>query len=256
MDRPSGPTALGLEESLEPDSSPQLSLVVPVYNELEILGALHERVAASLDALGRTWELLLVDDGSSDGSGPRMDEIAAEDPRVRILHFEHNCGQSAALVAGFQASRGDLVAMIDADLQTYPEDLGLLIDELERQGVEAAVGIRAERHDSMWKRISSLVANGVRNRLTREEIADTGCPLKVFRGEVIRALQPVFNGAHRFLPTLLRLQGATVVQIPVRHTHRTTGRSKYGTLDRAFRGLRDALGVRWLQDRAIRWRLK
>ncbi len=210
----------------------------------------------SLDALGRRWELILVDDGSSDGSGERLDQLAAADPRLRVLHFVSNAGQSAALAAGFAASRGELVAIIDADLQTYPEDLGLLVAELETRAVAAVVGIRAERHDSLVKRLSSVVANGVRNRLTREAIADTGCPLKVFRGEVARGLRPVFNGMHRFLPTLVRMGGGVVLEMPVRHTRRTTGKSKYGTLDRAFRGLRDALGVRWLQDRSVHWRLR
>jgi glycosyltransferase involved in cell wall biosynthesis len=240
---------------MAPERPVRLSVVVPVYNELETLDELVERVRAVVEGLFESWELILVDDGSDDGSAERLDRLAGADGRLSVLHFEYNCGQSAALAAGFRASRGELVAILDADLQTYPEDLPLLLSKLQAEGVDAVVGVRAERRDSCWKRFSSWFANGVRNRLTREDIVDTGCPLKLFRGEAIRSLRP-WKGMHRFLPTLLKMEGFSVVQTPVRHTHRRAGVSKYGTLDRAFRGLRDALGVRWLQDRALKWRLR
>jgi dolichol-phosphate mannosyltransferase len=238
----------------QPDA-PILSVVVPVYNELDGVPPLLGRLTATLETMGLTWELLLVDDGSTDGTADALDRAAAADPRLRVLHFVSNCGQSAALDAGFRHARGRYVALIDADLQTFPEDLPGLLAPVARGEVDAVVGIRAARHDSGWKRFSSRFANGVRNRLTREDVADTGCPLKVFRGEAIRAVR-MFNGAHRFLPTLLRLEGFTVRQVPVRHAPRQVGRSKYGTWDRAFRALRDALGVRWLQDRHPRWQLR
>jgi hypothetical protein len=126
---------------------------------------------------------------------------------------------------------------------------------LAEEEVDAVVGIRVERHDSGWKRFSSRFANSVRNLLTREEITDTGCPIKVFRAEAIASV-PRFDGMHRFLPTLLRMEGFQVRQVEVRHTARTAGRSKYGTWNRAVRGLRDALGVRWMQDRHLRWKLR
>ncbi|MCU0305098.1 MAG: glycosyltransferase family 2 protein [Thermoanaerobaculales bacterium] len=234
---------------------PGLSVVVPVFNEIGCLEPLLERVRAGLDAAGFDWELVLVDDGSDDGSGERLDELAGTEGRLRVLHFERNCGQSSALDAGFRHARGRLVAILDADLQTYPEDLPGLVEVLEREGVDAVVGIRAERHDTGWKRFSSRFANGVRNRLTRENIVDTGCPIKVFRAEAVRSIK-MFTGMHRFLPTLLRMEGCSVIQVPVRHAPRLAGRSKYGTLDRAFSGLRDALAVRWMQDRAMRWKLR
>ncbi len=246
-------TLSGMEPVTEP--APELSVVVPVYNEIGNLAALVERVRASLDATPWRWELLAVDDGSTDGSGERLDELAAAEPRLKVLHFAANCGQSAALDAGFRHARGRLVAILDADLQTYPEDLPQLIARLETEGVDAVVGIRAERRDSGWKRFSSRFANGVRNRLTREDIEDTGCPIKVFRAEAIRRVK-MFKGMHRFLPTLLRMEGCTVTQVPVRHAERTAGKSKYGTWDRAFSGLRDALAVRWMQDRGMRWKLR
>lgn len=237
------------------DRTVDLTVVVPVYNEIANIEPLVERVRETLDGIGLSWELIAVDDGSVDGSGEKLDEVADVEPRVRVLHFVANCGQSAGLDAGFKNARGDLVALLDADLQTFPEDLPLLLDLLEAEGVDAVVGIRAERQDTGWKRFSSRFANGVRNRLTREDIQDTGCPIKVFRAEAIRSVK-IFTGMHRFLPTLLRMEGYSVRQVPVRHADRVAGESKYGTLDRAFSGLRDALAVRWMQDRRMKWKLR
>jgi glycosyltransferase involved in cell wall biosynthesis len=233
----------------------ELSVVVPVFNELANLAPLVERVRTTLDGLALSWELVAVDDASSDGSAERLGEMAASEPRLKVLCFSHHAGQSAALVAGFQHARGRWIAVTDADLQTYPEDLPRLLELVEREGVDAAVGVREQRQDSGWKRLSSRFANWVRNRLTREDIVDTGCPLKLMRAEAIACIIP-FDGMHRFLPTLLSMGGFTVRQVPVRHAPRTAGKSHYGTWDRAVRGLRDALGVRWLQDRRLRWKLR
>ncbi len=233
----------------------ELSVVVPVYNEIGCLEPLTERVRGALDSAGTDWELVLVDDGSTDGSGEKMDELAAANPRIRVLHFEANCGQTAGLDAGFRSAEGRYIALLDADLQTFPEDLPQLLHTLKDEGLDAVVGIRADRKDTGWRKFSSWFANGVRNRLTREDILDTGCPIKVFRAEAIRSLK-LFTGMHRFLPTLLRMEGFSVRQVPVRHASRLTGSSKYGTLDRAFSGLRDALAVRWMQDRSMKWKLR
>ena len=230
-------------------------MVVPVYNEIGGLDTLVERVRGALDGAGLDWELVLVDDGSTDGSSEKMDALAIADGRIRVLHFVSNCGQTAALDAGFKNAHGRHISLLDADLQTYPEDLPELLEILKAEDLDAVVGIRADRKDTGWKKFSSWFANGVRNRLTREDIADTGCPIKVFRADAVRTLK-LFTGMHRFLPTLLRMEGFTVRQTPVRHASRVTGSSKYGTLDRAFSGLRDALAVRWMQDRAMRWKIK
>lgn len=236
-----------------PVSEPAFSVVVPVHNERENLKPLVEAVVPVMESLGQPFELLLVDDGSTDGSSELADQLAVQDPRIRVLHFEKNCGQSAALAAGFAHARGKVIVTLDADLQNDPQDIPALLPFLA--DYDAVVGIRQVRHDSAWKRFSSRFANAVRNWLTRENIRDTGCPLKVFRAEAIKKVR-MWNGAHRFLPTLLKLEGFTVTQVPVRHRARHAGKSHYGTWDRAFRGLRDALGVRWLQDRAIAWRIK
>lgn len=233
-----------------------LSVVVPVFNELESLRPLVEQVKESLDAgLNLPWELVLIDDFSDDGSGDLMDALAEEFSELRVLHLAGKSGQSAALEAGFRHSRGDLIALLDADLQTHPGDLPMMIDILDNQGVDAVIGIRAERHDSAWKKFSSRFANGIRNWLTDEDISDTGCPIKVFRREAILSVC-LFDGAHRFVPTLLKMNGFSVHQVPVRHTQRQWGSSKYGTLDRAFRGLHDALGVRWAQKRNLNWKIR
>jgi len=231
----------------------EFSLVAPVYNECENVRELVARSLAAMAALGGTFEVVLVDDGSDDGSAELLDELAAAEPQLCVLHFERNCGQSAAFDAGFHQARGRVVVTIDADLQADPADIAKLLPDLER--FDAVVGVRTDRHDTVWRRFSSWFANGVRNRLTREDIVDTGCPLKAFRAEAIKSVR-MWRGSHRFLPTLLRMGGYTVTQIPVPHHPRTAGRSKYGTLDRALRGLRDALGVRWLQDRNLDWRLR
>lgn len=233
----------------------ELSVVVPVYNEIGCLDSLVERVRVALDSAAVDWELVLVDDGSTDGSGEKMDELAAADERIRALHFVANCGQTSGLDAGFRHARGRYIGLLDADLQTYPEDLPHLLHTLRDEGLDSVVGIRADRRDTGWRKFSSWFANGVRNRLTREDIIDTGCPIKVFRAEAIRSVK-LFTGMHRFLPTLLRMEGFSVRQVPVRHASRLTGSSKYGTLDRAFSGLRDALAVRWMQDRSMRWKLR
>lgn len=233
----------------------EFSVVVPVYNEIGCLEPLVERVRGALDSGGVDWELVLVDDGSTDGSGEKMDELSTADNRIRVLHFEANRGQTSGLDAGFRHARGRTIGLLDADLQTFPEDLPQLLHILQEENLDAVVGIRADRKDTGWRKFSSWFANGVRNKLTRENIVDTGCPIKVFRAEAIRSVK-LFTGMHRFLPTLLRMEGYSVRQVPVRHASRLTGSSKYGTLDRAFSGLRDALGVRWMQDRSMRWKLK
>lgn len=231
----------------------EVSVVVPVFDERENLQPLMAALIPVLEGLGRSFEVILVDDGSRDGSSELMDELARSDERVRALHFDRNQGQSAALDCGFQHASGSIIVTLDADLQVDPADIPRLVELLGDNG--AVVGIRQRRRDTWWRRFSSRFANGVRNRLTREEVEDTGCPLKVLRAEAVGKI-PRFNGMHRFLPTLVRLEGFAVVQVPVRHRPRRAGTSKYGTWDRAFRGLRDTLGVRWLQDRHFDWRLR
>lgn len=234
-------------------SEPQISVIVPVRDEKDNLAPLLAELLEVLGGLQRACEVILVDDGCRDGSAEVMDKLAASDPRVLALHFDRHYGQSAALLCGLRHARGEAIVILDADRQADPRDIPKLLELLPGHG--AVTGIRTHRHDSWWRRITSRFANRVRNFLTREGIVDTGCPIKVFAAAALRDL-PAFDGMHRFLPTLVRLAGHAVVQTDVRHRRRLAGRSKYGTWDRAFRGLRDALGVRWLQDRHVRWQLQ
>ena len=228
---------------------PRLSLIAPVYNEVDNLERLATQVREALEP-GIDYELLLVDDGSTDGSGRGIEELAAADPRVRGIFLERNCGQSAATAAGIRLSRGELVATIDADLQNDPKDLPAMVELLDREGVDSVVGYRMKRRDTLVRRLSSRLANGVRNWISRDSIRDTGCSLKVFRAEAVRSL-PFFNGVHRFLPTLLRYHGFVVLEHPVDHHPRVAGVSKYGVRNRALRAFLDLLAVRWMRSRIV-----
>jgi glycosyltransferase involved in cell wall biosynthesis len=227
-----------------------LSLVVPAHDERGNLVALHRRVREVLEE--RDWELVLVDDGSHDGSPEVMRCLVEEDPRVHAVLLEQRHGQTTALCAGVLASRGEVVATLDADLQNDPADLPAMLALLDEW--DAVVGFRRERRDSAWRRVSSRLANAVRNALSGDRIVDTGCSLKVFRRDALLSV-PWFEGMHRFLPTLLRYQGFRVLEHPVSHRAREWGRSKYGTFDRALRALHDLLAVRWMRSRMIRARL-
>jgi len=237
-----------LRPNVEP--RPELSLVAPVYDEEQNLEPLYEQVAAAL--AGRSFELVLVDDGSRDGSAAIIRALHERDPRVRGVFFTRNRGQTAAMAAWMPAAiaaAGELIATLDADLQNDPADIPRLVAALGAH--DAAVGYRMQRHDSWVRRLSSRIANGVRNRLTGDQIRDTGCSLKVFRADAVRAL-PFFEGMHRFLPTLLRMHGFSVVEVGVSHHPRIAGQSKYGIRNRALRALRDTFAVRWMRSRLIR----
>src|SRR2546425_8320119 len=230
-----------------------LSLVVPVYNECDSLPVLVEEVARAL--AGRSYEIVAVDDGSTDGSLDVLKALKRDHPELHIVAFAANAGQTAAFAAGFRAARGRVTVTLDADLQNDPADIPALLDELERSGAAAVVGYRVDRRDSGWKRLQSRIANGVRNRLNRETIRDTGCSLKAFRADAAREL-PVVNGMHRLLPTLIQMRGGQVTEVPVHHRSRRFGRTKYGMWNRVFRALIDALAVRWMQRRALRYRVR
>ena len=230
-----------------------LSVVVPVYNERDSLPVLVEEIGRAL--AGRRYEIVAVDDGSTDGSLEALKALKRDHPELHIVAFAANAGQTAAFAAGFRAARGAVIVTLDADLQNDPADIPALLAALAASGATAVAGYRAARHDSPWKRLQSRNANGVRNRLNGETIRDTGCSLKAFRADAVRAL-PLFTGMHRFLPTLIKLYGGTVAEVPVRHRPRRFGRSKYGMWNRVFRSLADALAVRWMQRRVLRYRVR
>jgi len=225
-----------------------LSVVAPVYNELENLDRLVEELLEALEPEGFATEIILVDDGSSDGSSQKIAELAAKCRGVRGLHFKDNRGQTAAFDAGFKAARGRWIVTIDADLQNDPRDIPRLLGALDHS--DAAVGFRQVREDGWLRRISSRIANAVRNRLSGDDIIDTGCSLKAFRRECLVSLK-LFAGMHRFLPTLVQMEGYRVTQLPVNHRPRAKGQSKYGVWNRVFRSLNDLLAVRWMKKRRL-----
>ncbi|MCZ6747381.1 MAG: glycosyltransferase family 2 protein [Acidobacteria bacterium] len=225
-----------------------VSVVVPAYNERPNLATLHREIDRVMAATGVPWELILVDDASDDGSASVFLDLAAADPHVRVVTLAVRTGQSGALLAGFAAARGDVVVTLDADLQNDPADIPRLLAALPGHG--AAVGWRRNRRDTWVRRMSSRIANGVRNAVTRETVTDTGCSLKAMRRHLLRHL-PHSRGVHRFLPTLIRLEGATVVELPVGHRQRHAGTSKYGIGNRLLVGLGDLLMIRWLQKRRV-----
>ena len=227
---------------------PDLSIVVPVFEERDNLEPLVDEILEVLSPTGLAAEIVLVNDGSRDGSAERIAELARSRPAVRGLHFRENRGQSAAFDAGFKAARGRIVVTLDADLQNDPRDIPALVESLRDH--DAAVGYRSIRNDSWLRRVSSFIANTVRNRLSGDDIIDTGCSLKAFRAEALVGLK-LYTGMHRFLPTLLRIEGRRVVQIPVGHRPRRSGRSKYGVWNRVFRSFADLLAVRWMKKRRL-----
>ena len=237
------------EPRVEPsDASPEVSLVIPVYNEEENVPLLHAELHGVLDPLAMEYEILWIDDGSTDGSAARLASLAAADPRSRVVRLARNSGQSAALAAGFWQALAPVVVTLDSDLQNDPADIPALLAALE--GCDAVSGVRQNRRDSWLRLVSSRIANAVRNWATDEHITDVGCSLKAYRAEYLRHL-PMFNGMHRFLPTLVRWNGARVRELPVRHRPRIHGRAKYGIGNRLFRALADLMAVRWMRTRWI-----
>src|SRR5262245_20203554 len=242
-----GPLAVQ-PEAAEEIGDRMISVVAPVFNERENLGALVDELLSVLRADVRPFEIVLVDDGSTDGSSGLIDTLASKHPEVRGLHFRSNAGQSAAFDAGFKAARGDIVVTIDADLQNDPKDIPKLLAALD--GHDAAVGYRVNRNDTTVRRLSSKIANSVRNCVSGDDIIDTGCSLKAFRAEALREIK-LWTGMHRFLPTLMRIEGRSVVQVPVAHRPRLKGTSKYGVWNRVFRSSADLLAVRWMKSRHL-----
>jgi dolichol-phosphate mannosyltransferase len=234
-------------------TSPALTVVIPAYNEEANVESCHEELVSVLEAHGQVFEIVFVDDGSTDGTADALRRLARVDPRVRILRLRRNAGQSAALDAGFRAARGAVVVTMDADLQNDPHDIPKLLAALP--GHDAVCGWRVDRRDPWTKRIASRVANVVRNRVTRDGVHDTGCSLKVFRREALQRLH-LYRGMHRFLPALLQIEGLNVAEVPVSHRPRRAGVSKYGNWQRLWTGLADLWAVRWMARRRLRYEVE
>jgi glycosyltransferase involved in cell wall biosynthesis len=229
-----------------------LSVVIPVYNEEENLPPLWAELRAVLEALGLRAEVIFVDDGSRDRSAEIIRGLREVDPRVRLVRLKTNAGETAATDAGFKAARGRWVVVMDADLQNDPRDIPALLGHLDRWDAACGWRVRRGEGDGPVRRASSRVANWVRNRLSDETIQDSGCTFRAFRRECLRELT-LYRGFHRFVPTLLRMRGYRVVEVPVHHRPRRFGQSKYGVWNRAFVALADLLVVRWMKSRLLRY---
>jgi len=232
-------------------ASPDVALVAPVYNEEEGIEEFVREADRELAKLGRSYELICIDDGSRDRSQEILLRLKQDFPNLRVIALQGNHGQSAAFDAGIQCARAEIVVLIDADMQNDPADIGKLIDALEKHDAACAAGCRANRKDTRMRKLQSKIANTVRIWITKDPVKDTGCSLKAFRAEVLKRCT-LYKGMHRFFTTLIRMEGGTVVEVDVNHRPRTQGVPKYGSgLGRTFTALRDAWAVRWMQKRYL-----
>jgi glycosyltransferase involved in cell wall biosynthesis len=229
-----------------------ISVLLPVYNERDNLAPLIEEIAAALRQV--THEIVAVDDGSTDGSRDELLRLRGLFPQLHVVTLGGRSGQSAALVAGLDAARGDVIVTMDADGQNDPADIPRLLELRGNGNLTAVVGVRANRSVGRWKRMQAWVANRVRDWITGDAVRDTGCALRIISKDHMLRL-PRFRGMHRFVPTLLRLQGVQVIETPVADRPRRYGRSKYGMWNRVWVGWTDAWAVRWMRSRRLTYRL-
>jgi dolichol-phosphate mannosyltransferase len=228
--------------------SPAVSVIVPLFNEEENVPVLQSELRAALGGLDH--EVIFVDDGSVDRTVEQIETA----PNIRVIRFEKNTGQSAAIYAGLQAASGATAVLIDGDLQNDPADIPRLLAEIAR-GADVVCGYREKRKDTALKLLTSRIANAVRSRFTKDGVRDTGCTLKAMRRECVSSLVP-FKGMHRFIPALIKGAGYRLVEIPVNHRPRRFGESKYGLGNRALRATIDMFGVRWLLARRLNHKIR
>jgi len=242
---------------MQDQQTPYLSVVIPFYNEEESIPGVCREVAEALARdFARPWELVMVDDGSTDRTAELIDALDRQHGNFSAVHLDPNSGQSAALEAGFTAARGELIATLDGDGQNDPADIPRLVDALEASGVDMMCGIRATRRDNFVRRASSRIANRVRAFFLHDDITDVGCSLRVFRRACLEQVR-FFRNAHRFFPALFLMAGHRVDEMPVNHRPRSRGESKYGggINSRLWVGIADLAGVWWLRKRFLRYRV-
>ena len=223
--------------------TPELSIVVPVHDEQDNVGALYEALMPNLEELGRSFEIIVVDDGSRDDTYPRLTSLATADERLKLVRLRRNYGQTAAMAAGFDHARGDVIIPMDGDLQNDPADIAVLLEKID-EGYDVVSGWRRDRKDSFLRRLPSRIANWLIGRVTGVRLHDYGCTLKAYRAEIVHETR-LYGEMHRFLPALAYMAGASITEVSVRHHPRAFGRSKYG-LGRTFKVLLDLLTVKFL----------
>jgi glycosyltransferase involved in cell wall biosynthesis len=223
-----------------------LSVVIPAYNEEENVPILYEKLKKVLDSLGEDYEIIFVDDGSTDGTYQRLKQLAEKDSRLKVIRFKRNYGQTAAMSAGFEHAKGDVIVTLDADLQNDPEDIPILLEKL-KEGYHVVSGWRKDRKDPfLSRRLPSMIANWLISKITGVHLHDYGCTLKAYRAEVVKDLE-LFGDMHRFLPALTKRRGAKITEVVVRHHPRMFGKSKYG-IGRTVRVLLDIMLVKFLNE--------
>ena len=227
---------------------PSISVVLPCFNEAGSIGPLLDEFRAVLDPMAMPYEIIVVDDGSTDDSVARLEALTRTTPHLVVLRHTRNLGQSAAILSGYARARGEVVVTMDADGQNDPADLPAMFGLLEDS--DAVCGVRKGRRDPGMKRFSSRVANAVRGWVLGDGIHDAGCTFRAIRRHCLVQLPP-FRGLHRFIPTVLRIHGHRIVEMPVNHRPRTSGQSKYGVGNRLWVGIADMLAMRWYRGRHI-----
>jgi len=229
------------------------SVVIPVYNERDNLEILLNSLTEVMDSLQKEYEIICVNDGSRDGSDEVLKALKRKYEQLRVVEFERNCGLTAALDAGFSMAQGDIVITMDADMQNDPQDIPKLLERIVDYDV--VCGVRSGRHDPWLRIISSRIANYVRNKATKENIIDVGCTLRAYKRKFLSRLK-LFDGMHRFLPTLLKWEGAKVMEVEVDHHPRLYGKTKYGVWNRVFKAFIDLLAVVWMKKRRLNYKIK
>jgi len=231
----------------------EYSIIIPLKNEEGNIRELINEVDPVMQSLAKPWELICIDDGSTDQTLPLLENLAKEKPYLRTIVFNKNYGQSSAFDAGFQAAKGNFIITLDGDRQNDPADIPKLIEV--SKNYDLVCGIRKKRKDSFIKKITSLLANQVRSRFCRDGIQDTGCSLKLYRRECLLKIK-MYHGMHRFLPALFQLEGFRVGEIAVSHRERIKGKTKYNFLNRSFNTVADMLAVRWMINRKLKYKIK
>ncbi|MGK5594737.1 MAG: glycosyltransferase family 2 protein [Parachlamydiaceae bacterium] len=233
--------------------NPIYSIVIPLKNEEENIRDLVEEIVPVMNALKSSWELICIDDGSTDQTLFYLKELQQEHANLRILAFEKNYGQSSAFDAGFKAAKGQFIITMDGDRQNDPRDIPSLIALADQ--ADLVTGHRVNRKDPFSKRIISRFANFIRSRFCRDEVPDTGCSLKLYRRECLDKIK-LYQGMHRFLPALFKIEGFKIAVVPVNHRERVKGYTKYHFFNRSFNTVADMLAVRWMSNRRLSYQIK
>lgn len=228
------------------------SVVVPLKNEEENIVELIEELEPVMQRLHKPWEVLCIDDGSTDRTKEILKELCNKKPYLRTIIFDGNFGQSSAFDAGFRNAKGEYIITLDGDRQNDPADIPKLIDAVQTH--DLACGTRVNRRDPWIKKITSFLANQVRSRVCRDGVRDTGCSLKIYRASALKKIK-MYHGMHRFLPALFQIEGFKVTEVPVNHRERVKGTTKYNFFNRSFNTIADMLAVRWMRQRQLRYKI-